>query len=76
MCPAVTTDDGAVYLRRIRDLAPPEQEGQRPLCVDMRVQVGCEAVTQTVMLGNAAGVVHVCVCLLWLPDQVIHWDRC
>jgi hypothetical protein len=35
------TEAGAVFLRKIRDLSPPEQEGQRPLCVDMRVQVRC-----------------------------------
>lgn len=29
----------SVYLRRIKDLVPPEEEGQRPACVDMRVRV-------------------------------------
>lgn len=45
-------DTSCVYMRRIKDLTPPEEEGQRPPCVDMRVKVGCAA--PRVCLRNSA----------------------
>lgn len=35
----LAADAALPYLRRIKDLAPPEELGQRPACVDMRVRV-------------------------------------
>ncbi len=42
LCPPlalVRADAASVYLRKIRDLAPPDEEGTSPACVDMRVRV-------------------------------------
>lgn len=40
---AVHADSASVYLRQIKQLAPPDSENpeERPACVDMRVKVGC-----------------------------------
>jgi hypothetical protein len=35
----LAADAAFLYLRRIKDLATPEEQGQRPACVDMRVRV-------------------------------------
>jgi hypothetical protein len=45
LCLLRATDAGLLYLRRIKDLAPPDDEDQRPACVDMRVRVSSPHVT-------------------------------
>lgn len=60
LCLLRATDAGLVYLRRIKDLAAPDDEDQRPPCVDMRVRVGtsCKRTTDHVRITPAAAHSH------------------
>lgn len=56
LCLLRATDAGLIYLRRIKDLAAPDDEDQRPPCVDMRVRVrtACKGTTDNVRITPAA----------------------